>query len=148
MRIADFGDMGAPGCSRRDLLKLGVCSSLVTALPVVTAGCGLFEIELEDIAWRLVDSLNHNDRAREIGHVFMAEYPAIDGQSYQVLTRELLGILELDPDTMTHGGLDALHPVLSEQIRRDFLDENVVTVGAWMLSRTEALLCALATAMT
>lgn len=130
--------------SRRDILKLATCSSVITTLSGVSAGCGLFEPDLETAAQRMIDTLNHVDRAREIGEAYMAQSPDVRDQSPELLARNLLTILNLDSEEISRATINALEGRLSERVRRDFVEENVVILGRWMLSRTEVLLCALA----
>ena len=135
-------------CSRRDVLKLATCSSLVTMVSGLSAGCGLVGPDLEEVAQRMIETLNHRDRAREIGEAYMAQVPDIQGQTREQLAENLLGRLDLDAGEISHDLLDSLEDRLGNRMRRDFLEEDVVVLGRWMLSRTEVLLCALAAANT
>lgn len=130
--------------SRRDVLKFATCSSVITALSGVSAGCGLLGPDVETAAQRMIDTLNHPGRAREIGEAYMAQAPDVRDQSPEQLTRNLLTILDLDSEEISRATLNALEGRLSDRVRRDFLEEDVVVLGRWMLSRTEVLLCALA----
>lgn len=129
--------------SRRDVLKLATFSSVITTLSGVSAGCGLLGPDLETAAQRMIETLNHLGRAREIGEAYMAQAPDVRDQSPEQLTRNLLTILDLDSEEISRATLNALEGRLSDRVRRDFVEENVVILGRWMLSRTEALLCAL-----
>lgn len=131
-------------CSRRNLLKLAACSSLMTTLSGLSAGCGLVKSDLEKAAQRMIETLNHLDRAREIGEAYMAQAPDVRSLSPEQLTRKLLALLELDPGEISNTALNSVAERLQDRVRQDFVDEEVVTVGRWMFSRTEALLCALA----
>lgn len=64
--------------------------------------------------------------------------------SYEDLTRVLLITLGIDPETISGQTLISLEDRFREQVRLDFLEENVVVVKGWMLSRTEIWLCSLA----
>lgn len=135
-------------CSRRDVLKLATCSSLVTVVSGLSAGCGLVGPDLEEVAQRMIETLNHRDRASEIGEAYMAQAPDIRGQTREQLAGKLLDILGLDAGEISHDMLESLEDRLGNRVRRDFLEEDVVILGRWMLSRTETLLCVLAAAKT
>lgn len=136
------------GCSRRDVLKLATGSTVITALSGLTAGCGLIKSDLDTAARRMIETLNHLDRARELGGAYMAQSPDIRAHSPEQLTRKLLRMLDIDDENISDETLNALETRLSDRVRRDFLEENVVVLGRWMLSQTELLLCALANATT
>jgi hypothetical protein len=131
--------------SRRDVLRLASASALVTLVPALSS-CDLIRPDLETVAEAMIDTLNHPERAREIGKMYTRQYPGVGERSYQQLTRELLAALELELGDLSYLSLDSLSERLGEQVRRDFAVENVVIVDRWMFSRTEALLCALARA--
>jgi hypothetical protein len=44
--------------------------------------------------------------------------------------------------------IDTIHELIRSQIRRDFESGNCVRIDGWVLSRTEARLCAMATLTT
>jgi len=56
----------------------------------------------------------------------------------------LLARLELDPATVTRLQPQALRRRITERVQSDFADEDTVWVDGWVLSATEAWLCALA----
>jgi hypothetical protein len=92
----------------------------------------------------MIEALNHPHRAREIGAAYIARTPGLETQSYEILTRNLLATLSIKFDEISHDTLDSLAMLLHDKVRQDFLDENVVVVEGFMLSRTEAMLCSLA----
>ncbi len=134
-------------CSRRTVLKLAASSALVTTMSALSIGCGR-KVDLKRIAQRMIATLNHPDKARELGSLYLAETPGMEKLSVEALTAQVLEILKLDPRAMADESLDALDARLREQVRRDFVNEDVVTLRGWMLSRTELLLCALAATYT
>jgi len=131
-------------CSRRDILKATACPLLVAMLSGLSTGCGLLRSDLELAARRLIETLNHRGRAREIGEDYLVQMPDTMGRSPEHLTRELLVALDVDPEDISGETLNMLNESLRNRVRQDFVDENVVVLGKWMLSRTEALVCALA----
>jgi hypothetical protein len=73
--------------------------------------------------------------ARAIGAAYLRTVDGAEASS-EHLTRALLG------DIGTTGARE-LRSKIGSRIRRDFAEHEVVTVDGWMLSRTEARLCAL-----
>ena len=55
-------------CSRRDILKLTASTSLITVLSVFTSGCGR---SLDSVARQMTGNLNHPEKAREIGNIYI-----------------------------------------------------------------------------
>ncbi|GMR05672.1 MAG: hypothetical protein BMS9Abin25_0247 [Gammaproteobacteria bacterium] len=135
-------------CTRRDVLKLVATSTTVTLLSGVTSGCGLWKNDIEQAAQRMIELINYPDRAREMAAIHVARSPELQQLSYKQWTRKLLDVLEIDPENITKGTLNSLHSRLREQIKQDFVNENVVIVNKWMLSDTELKLFSLATSYT
>jgi len=134
----------AASCSRREFLKF---TSLLSVTPVFTAfivGCSRDEDQLGTHAERMIGLLNHPERARELGELYHSQETEIQQYSYEDLTRALLITLGFDPETISEHTLVSLEDRFREQVRLDFLEENVVVVKGWMLSRTEIWLCSLA----
>lgn len=130
--------------SRRTFLKVATSSGLATALAALAIGCDIGTVDVETVAKRMIEALNHPHRAREIGAVYIARTPGLESHSYESLAMDLLATLELELEEISHDTLDSLDSLLHEQVRQDFLEENVVVVNGFLLSRTEALLCSLA----
>ena len=131
-------------CSRRGFLKF---ASLLPVIPVFTTfsvGCSRDEEQLETHAERMIGLLNHPERARELGEMYHSQDTELQQYSYEDLTRVLLITLGIDPETISAQTLVSLEDRFREQVRLDFLQENVVVVKGWMLSRTEIWLCSLA----
>lgn len=131
-------------CSRRGFLKF---ASLLPVIPVFTTfsvGCSRDEEHLETHAERMIGLLNHPQRARELGEMYHSQDTELQQYSYEDLTRVLLITLGIDPETISGQTLISLEDRFREQVRLDFLEENVVVVKGWMLSRTEIWLCSLA----
>jgi len=129
-------------CSRRDILKLTASTSLITVLSVFTSGCGR---SLDSVARQMTGNLNHPEKAREIGNIYINKTPEVQQQTAEQLTENLLSSLNINSENITGNTLASLDDLLRKQIRQDFINENVVIVNGWMLSRTELMLCALAT---
>lgn len=94
-------------------------------------------------ALRLVDSLEHAERAAVVGRAYLATAPREADVTVlmQKIMREgdtrLFEMLRKDDD-------DGLRGFLTQRVRRDFRDGDVVLVRGWVLSRTESRVYALA----
>ncbi|MDX2487244.1 MAG: hypothetical protein QNL03_07100 [Gammaproteobacteria bacterium] len=93
----------------------------------------------------MTGNLNHPEKAREIGNIYINKTPEVQQQTAEQLTENLLSSLNINSENITGNTLTSLDDLLRKQIRQDFINENVVIVNGWMLSRTELMLCALAT---
>jgi hypothetical protein len=81
--------------------------------------------------------------AREIGRIYLAQYPEEAG--IDTLTHLILS--SLSPQSLDVAALDqqALTATMSSRVRADFEQGCTAQIGGWILSRTEARLCALCT---
>lgn len=129
--------------SRRVVLRAIGCTSLVSLLPFV-AGCSWKQDPLEAIAERMVSLLFHPERAKEIGLLYIAEDTVIQGQTYEQLTEDLLERLDLEQSQLSLENMALIDERIASVVRQDFMDEDIVMLRGWMLSRTELMLCALA----
>ena len=129
--------------SRRDLFKFTTIS-IITITAGLGAGCELFDDEKLKIQKRLIRSLHHLERAQEIGNAFRSldNTPVFSSQDH--LTEVLLQWLNLDSQKIQKLSDEELITHLSQQVRDDFINENIVIIGKWMFSKTEVMLCALA----
>lgn len=134
------------GYSRREMLKVTSSSLLVATLPFLSVACSPKKADVDTIARKMSGILNHPQKAHEIAAAYLVRHPEKKSWSYQQITRELLLTLKLDPAEVTEESLLSLDARLREQVQQDFVDENVVIVDSWMLSRTEIMLCLLTAA--
>jgi len=131
-------------CSRRDILRIATSSTLVAVFSSFSIGCSPRIADLDTVAKTMIDVLKHPADAREIGTIHLARLPSNQQQSSEQLTRELLQVMKLNPDNVPVDSLQSFDTRLSAQVRQDFVDENVVIIDSWMLSKTELMLCVLA----
>ena len=132
----------ASACSRRTFLKLA-SSTLVIA----SSGCGFGKPDWEEIAERMISMLHYPERARLIGSLYLESNPDVRDLSFEQWASRLLRELELEPEQITDDTLkNSLHDRIRQQVRRDFVNENIVIVKGYMFSRTEIMLCSLAAA--
>jgi hypothetical protein len=94
-----------------------------------------------DAALRLAGVLRHPDGAALLGRLYLAGHP----QEADAARLATLIAAALDPAlTPVSAATDtALRAGLEERIRTDFTRGEMVAVGGWLLSVTEARLCAL-----
>lgn len=129
--------------SRRNLFKLAA-TSLITVSAGLSTGCDFFKAEKLTTQQRLIQSLHHLERAQEIGVAFRSLDSVPNFNSLEHLTEELLLWLDLDSKKIQKLSDKTLIKRLSQQIRDDFINEDIVIIDKWMFSKTEAMLCALA----
>ena len=92
-------------------------------------------------ARRLAGMLRHPDSAARLGRLYLDERPR---EADATLLVTLIGAARgpaLPPPSPTTD--EALRADLEERIRNDFILGNTVAVDGWLLSLTEARLCAL-----
>jgi hypothetical protein len=131
--------------SRRGALRVIGCSSLVSLLPFGIAGCNWSRAPLKAIAQRMVSLLFYPEKAKEIGLLYIAEVSTVQGQTYEQLTEALLERLGLEQSQLSVENMALIDEKIKAVVHQDFMDEDVVILRGWMLSRTELMLCALAT---
>ncbi len=90
-------------------------------------------------AERLLQAFSAQASAAAIGRHYLSENPAEASR-----TRLLAAIREHLPASAVQTDAAALRHSIREVIRDDFARARTEDVGGWMLSRTEARLCALA----
>ena len=125
--------------SRRTVLKVIGTTAAVGLLPVYLAGCS--KVDINSVGAQMMAELDHIDIASEIGAMYIEQAPDLQSATYGPVPPLLLNKLAL---TISKKDLGALSARLREQVNQDFISENVVIVDGWMLSNTEATLCALA----
>ncbi len=126
---------------RRLVLRLAASTAILAAAPAtlvrptMAAGLG------SDLATRLARLIPHVGSAARIGSRYLALVPA-EANPERILAAILDGQEELAVAAVTIPDR-VLHRHIGECRQRDFLDGNTVSVDGWILSRTEARLCAL-----
>ncbi len=131
--------------SRRTFLKTVASTVLVSSVPLSLISCGSKD-SLEAIAKHLISQLEFPEEANKVGRLYITLAPEIEKQSYEALTEGVLAMLGVKLDTLSTENLGFLDSKIREKVHQDFVDENVVKLKGWMLSKTEATLCALASA--
>ncbi len=81
------------------------------------------------------------DSARPIGHLYRKACP--EEARLDVVARLIMASMALDEGRLLELDDASLRARATSRIRADFAEGHVVEIGAWILSRTEARLCAL-----
>ena len=119
--------------SRRWLLLAAAAAwSLPAPLAAAPAGAGAMP--------RLRGLMGPPESARVIGSAYLERFPQ-EAEASTLLDLILDGLALAEPEAAALGGA-ALRFRLADRLRSDFADGRVVDVGGWLLSRTEARLCA------
>ncbi len=113
------------------VIALGAGGGLVLVLQPVS--CGRESATTIDLS----DVFGDTAEAAELGRAYLARYPA-------EADRSLLEAQLLEPAGGGPQDPPVLRTRLRERIRRDFPDSRLFRHRGWLLSRTEARLCALA----
>jgi hypothetical protein len=91
---------------------------------------------------RLAGTFDHPHSAAAIGRTYLRQYPA--EAAPQRLASEIARDLDCLGCRLPRAEEAHLRSAVRERIRRDFAEGVVVNVDGWVLSRTEARLCAIA----
>lgn len=94
-----------------------------------------------DPAARLKGLIRDPESARAIGGLYLRQHPGEADPT--ILTRHLLSSLELDAGRIGAESDARLRDRLRFLMRADFAEGRTARVDGWILSRTEARLCAL-----
>jgi hypothetical protein len=127
--------------SRRRFLKhTGVF--LVTGL--ATSGSdNLISPDPHAIAAELIRLLHLREQARRVGRVYLRANRPGEPDSVEPLTRKLMASLGFDVDHLGLIPADALREAVMKKVHKDYDEEHTAIVDDWLLSRTEARLCAI-----
>lgn len=91
----------------------------------------------EQVTGNLAALLRHQASAQIIGQHYLQRYP------HEANADRLFSLITAGLDQSVD--VQQVRTQLSQKIRQDFADERVVNLQGWLLARTEARLCALAT---
>jgi hypothetical protein len=126
--------------SRRIIARRSV---LLTAA-VAGFGGGVVSVASDDLAaaaHRLRAMAQHPLSARHVGALYLARFP--DEADRGVLTERILAALELPAAAVLAQDEQCLRTAIAARVRRDFAETATAEIEGWILSRTEARLCAL-----
>lgn len=133
--------MTLPPTMRRRTFLLGA-TGLGLSLVWRSVGSWPFWQTSQSRSERLAALLKHEESARIVGREYLRVVPA--EASRGVLTARVAERLPGGLRTVDTAPDSRLHELLLHSTVRDFEDERTVELRGWLLSRTEARLCALA----
>ncbi len=127
--------------TRRTFVKNALC---ITATAVIVPGCGFGgPPSVKEATSYLVGLVRHPEEARKMGSSYLKADEALESVSLHSLTEVILKDVGVDNLNTPGISLETIGRKVASRVRQDFTDETVVTVNGWLLSRTEARLCAL-----
>ncbi len=128
--------------SRRRLLALTLGAGLwPLARPAFTWAMPAWRGRQSNLSVRLAALLRHRESARAVGLEYLRQYPReADGR---VLCALLSSVVVAGCAHLSSVSDDTLRETLALRVHQDFETEDVVNLRGWILSRTEARLCAL-----
>lgn len=127
------------GTTRRDLLKQLAAAGLIASLPASFL-VGPARSALEPLAAHLTEVFSHRLSAGVVGRRYLALHP--HEANAALLAARIAGTAR-NYLRLTEAGRGRLRALLVHQQRQDFAAGRTVNVDGWILSRTEARLCAL-----
>jgi hypothetical protein len=130
--------------SRRDILKCAVVATLsLLVRPQLPQGALPFRARQMLLSTRLSALFGHSESAKVVGSEYLRRYP--QEADKDILLDQILSRFPPN-DVGLYGTADhRLREQLDRMIRADFAADRIVTLRGWVLSATEAQLCALAT---
>jgi hypothetical protein len=136
--------MSFTGDTSRRRFLLGACAAAVpVALAPLKPWRAIVEVTgARTPAARLAGLLAHRDSARALGRAALAALPGATAPS--ALAAAVLAGLPGGPRTLDGASDDDLRALVAARVREDFEAGDTVQVDGWILSCTEARLCALA----
>jgi hypothetical protein len=97
-------------------------------------------------AQRLLRAFSNHESAAELGRAYLATAPR-EG-SPTVLVELITAKLPAGSAELRTADDGQIRSLLAQQVKEDFSSGNSVAVDGWIISKTEARLCALATLLT
>ena len=132
---------------RRTLLKTGLITGGASLAGI---GASLYIVrqgEHRALAEILLQLLENRERAAILGRSLRAREGDLAGISLLQINAYLLQVLELEHAERAEIAPALLIERMHSRVQRDFSEENTVVASGWLLSRSEAHLCALAALM-
>jgi hypothetical protein len=92
---------------------------------------------------KLTTALAHPESARAVGAEYLRQYP--QEADAQLLLKRIVARFDGGYAALTRAHDSTLRTLIEQRVRQDFATEQIVKVQGWVLSATEARLCALMT---
>lgn len=129
--------------NRRRFLQLTLGAGFALALAPLRPWRALVEITTPPLGVRLTGLLEHRRSARIVGREYLLRRTSDDG-SARALVEAITSGLPGGRDAASAASRSELQELLAARVEKDFDDELTVNLRGWIVSRTEARLCALA----
>lgn len=126
--------------NRRSALKKIVASIFAASL---LPGCDNKDRVRQDVVENLSGLLRHPRVAAHLGRLETEANPKLKSVTIEDLVADILSSINLDIDNLSGQEIRTIAEKLTARIRQDFADESVTRVDGWLLSQTEAKVCAL-----
>lgn len=128
--------------TRRALLAMAAIVAVLPGRPALAADRLGWRRSVRSRADRLTGIFGQKRSARAIGRAYLRHAP--EAADPEFLIDAICGTDANLHRLAGHGDEISLEAALRDRIRQDFADGRTVRVDGWMLSQTEASLCALA----
>jgi hypothetical protein len=125
--------------TRRSALK-NIVISIYAAL--LLPGCDNNGHRRRIAVENLSNQLRHQTAASHLGRLALEAKPGLKSMTLEELVADILSSISLDLDSLTDEDIGIILENLPNRIRQDFTDEAVTIVDGWLLSQTEAKVCA------
>jgi len=99
--------------------------------------------DMHAIALELTRLLQVRDEARWVGRTYLTNHPSGASPTVETLTRTLMEGMGYDIDHLTLLPLHSLKVSIIYKVHRDYDEEQITFVEEWLISETEARLCAI-----
>lgn len=127
--------------SRRSFLKTGI---VLTGTAMVGVGLNFtFNPGSKFIARQLTGYLQYRDLANVIGDTLIRNDSTLQGLSLDQMVNLVIEDVGLSRDDISLFSIFDQLDTFRNQAREDFINENIAVIDGWVLSATEAHLCAL-----
>ena len=134
----------SPGISRRRFLAaLGCAGMSLLCVPGYRSQKLLGDVSASHLGARLAGVFTHSESAHTVGLQYLRT--AHGERDLNTLIRLIASILPGGHRALVVSNDADLRHLLGMQVRRDFEEERTVKLDGWILSLTEARLCAIAT---
>ena len=106
--------------------------------------CSLsFSPDLREVAKTATSLLRRPHLAKNIGRHYIQQNVATDSLTPEQLMTRILEGTAIDPGYASHFKLFKMDDEIRRKVRKDFTLERTAKIRGWLLSETEAQLCAL-----
>lgn len=127
--------------TRRQFLRELACIGAFVSFPVMASSRAVSGGSVDSLALRLHEVLKHSTSAKVLGQRYLELTPR--EADIKTLT-VLIGRTPENTTQLLRAGRNQLRTLLAAQQRTDFGSGRTVSIDGWVLSETEARLCALA----